>query len=148
MLKKQELQEMQIMYRRISIPKEYKDINEWYSKTENKQQFKESLNPYNTETTFNYINDSFLNDISRMKDYKGRLTGFTNLDNEINGVCPGLYVLGAISSLGKTTYICQLADQMASRGEHIIFFSLEQSRFELVSKAISRLTWEHSPRQC
>src|SRR5699024_749658 len=101
-----------------------KDINEWYSKIENKQQFKESLNPYNTETIFNYINDSFSNDIRRMKDYKGRLTGFTNLDNEINGVCPGLYVLGAISSLGKTTYICQLADQMASRGEHIIFFSL------------------------
>lgn len=143
----QELQEMQIMYRRISIPKEYKDINEWYSKTENKQQFKESLNPYNTETTFNYINDSFLNDISRMKDYKGRLTGFTNLDNEINGVCPGLYVLGAISSLGKTTYICQLADQMASRGEHIIFFSLEQSRFELVAKSISRQTFMINPKE-
>ena len=82
-----------------------------------------------------------------MNNYKGRSTGFKELDKKINGVYPGLYVLGAISSLGKTTYIHQLADQMASKGEKIIFFSLEQSKFELVAKGVSRQTFLINPRE-
>ena len=52
---------------------------------------------------------------------------------------PGLYVLGAISSLGKTTFCGQMADQLASTGEHVLYFSLEQTRLELVCKGLSRL---------
>ena len=59
----------------------------------------------------------------------------------------GLYVLGAISSLGKTTFIHQMGDQMASRGEHVLFFSLEQSKFELVAKSISRETYKINNRE-
>lgn len=136
-----------INYHKVSIPKEYKDVNEWYISIGNKDIFKGLLNPFKNQTVLNYIDDSFLNDIERMKGFKGRSTGFKNLDKEINGVVPGLYVLGAISSLGKTTYITQLADQMASRGEHIIFFSLEQSRFELVAKSISRQTCILNPKE-
>lgn len=139
--------EKNIKYHKVSIPKEYKDINEWYIETGDKDTFKKLLNPFNNQTVLNYIDNSFLNDIERMKGFKGRSTGFKNLDKEINGVVPGLYVLGAISSLGKTTYITQLADQMASRGEHIIFFSLEQSRFELVAKSISRQTCILNPKE-
>lgn len=136
-----------INYHKVSIPKEYKDVNEWYISIGNKDIFKGLLNPFKNQTVLNYIDDSFLNDIERMKGFKGRSTGFKNLDKEINGVVPGLYVLGAISSLGKTTYITQLADQMASREEHIIFFSLEQSRFELVAKSISRQTCILNPKE-
>lgn len=130
-----------ISYHKMQIPEEYNDINEWYIATGDKETFKKLLNPFTSQTVLNYIDNSFLNDVKRMKGYKGRSTGFHNLDYEINGVIPGLYVLGAISSLGKTTFIHQLADQMASRGEHIIFFSLEQSQFELVAKSISRQTY-------
>lgn len=140
------LKELKISYRVLEIPKEYKDINEWYLAINDKTTFKQELNPYNRDTIYSYINNSFLNDISKMKNYKGRSTGFKELDKKINGVYPGLYVLGAISSLGKTTYIHQLADQMASRGEKVIFFSLEQSRFELVAKSISRQTFLINPR--
>lgn len=59
----------------------------------------------------------------------------------------GLYVLGAISSLGKTTFIHQMGDQMASKGEHVLFFSLEQSKFELVAKSISRETYKINNRE-
>lgn len=135
------LTEKNISYHIVDIPKEHKDINEWYIATGDKETFKKLLNPFTSQTVLNYIDNSFLNDVKRMKGYKGRSTGFHNLDYEINGVIPGLYVLGAISSLGKTTFIHQLADQMASRGEHIIFFSLEQSQFELVAKSISRQTY-------
>lgn len=139
--------EKNISYHKVQIPKEYKDINEWYIETGDKDIFKGLLNPFKNQTVLNYIDNSFLKDIERMKGFKGRSTGFKNLDKEINGVVPGLYVLGAISSLGKTTYITQLADQMASRGEHIIFFSLEQSRFELVAKSISRQTCILNPKE-
>lgn len=56
-------------------------------------------------------------------------------------------MLGAISSLGKTTLIHQITDQMAEAGEHIIFFSLEQSRFEMVAKSISRETYKMNSRE-
>ena len=36
---------------------------------------------------------------------------------------------------------------MAKQGEHIIFFSLEQSRFELVAKGISRQTYILNPQE-
>ena len=68
----------------------------------------------------------------------GYKTGFRNLDTKTKGLFPGLYVLAAIPSLGKTTLAHQMADQLATRGTEVLFFSLEQSRLELVSKSINR----------
>lgn len=65
-------------------------------------------------------------------------TGFPRFDQFTSGIFPGLYTIGAISSLGKTTFIHQIADQMAAAGKHVLFFSLEMSRLEMVSKSISR----------
>ena len=87
-----------------------------------------------------YLNRLMAGEIERFKQGATRRTGFNNLDAQTGGVYPGLYVLGAISSLGKTTFIHQMADQMAARGEDVLYFSLEQSRLELVSKSLSRLT--------
>ena len=66
-------------------------------------------------------------------------TDYTTNGNA-GGLYSGLYVLAAISSLGKTSFALQLADQLAERGNDIIFFSLEQSKLELVSKSIARRT--------
>ncbi len=69
-------------------------------------------------------------------------TGFASLDSALNGgLYPGLYIFGAVSSLGKTTLLLQIADNIAASGGDVIFFSLEQSRFELMSKSISRETF-------
>lgn len=68
-------------------------------------------------------------------------TGYGNLDT----FCPlysGLYVLGAVSSLGKTTFMNQMSYQIAEQGFTVCFFSFEQSRLELVSKAMSRLSYQ------
>jgi replicative DNA helicase len=67
-------------------------------------------------------------------------TGFQTLDEQTGGLYAGLYVIAAISSLGKTTLTLQLAEQIAQRGQDVLFFSLEQSRLELVSKGIARRT--------
>ena len=86
-----------------------------------------------------YLHDNYVDDAQRFAKYKGRKTGYSNID-EITNLYPGLYVLGAISSLGKTTFACQLADQLAEAGEHVLYFSLEQTMYELVTKGLSRLT--------
>lgn len=69
-------------------------------------------------------------------------TGFDNLDNALGGgLHEGLIILGAISALGKTTFMLQLADQIAAAGQDVIFFSLEMSKYELIAKSISRFTY-------
>lgn len=69
-------------------------------------------------------------------------TGFKAIDEALGGgLRDGLIVFGAVSSLGKTTFSLQLADQIASSGRDVLFFSMEQSKFELVSKSISRMTY-------
>ena len=67
-------------------------------------------------------------------------TGFYQFDRLAGGLYPGLYVIGAISSLGKTTFVQQLADNVAAAGKPVLFFSLEMSMLELASKSISRKT--------
>lgn len=70
-------------------------------------------------------------------------TGFSELDKELDGgFYPGLYILGAISSLGKTTLLLQIADQIAQSGKDILYFSLEMAASELISKSISRHTYK------
>jgi primase-polymerase (primpol)-like protein/archaellum biogenesis ATPase FlaH len=87
-----------------------------------------------------YLEDVFIKDIDKFKSYKDRKTGFKNLDELTGGLYPGLYVIGAISSLGKTTFVHQMGDQLAAMGDHVLFFSLEQSRLEMVTKSLSRIT--------
>ena len=69
-------------------------------------------------------------------------TGFTELDKVIEGgLYPGLYILGAISSLGKTSFLLQMADQIAASGQDVLYISMEMSRNELIGKSISRLSY-------
>ena len=65
-------------------------------------------------------------------------TGFNRLDRAIK-ITDGLYIIGAISSLGKTTFALQIADHVAENGRDVIIFSLEMSRKELIDKSICRM---------
>ena len=66
---------------------------------------------------------------------------FPGLDEALGGgLYPGLYMMGAISSLGKTTLACQIADQIAAAGQPVLIFSLEMARKEIFAKSISRLS--------
>ena len=68
-------------------------------------------------------------------------TGFPVLDSVLDGgLYEGLYGIGAISSLGKTTFALQIADQIAAAGSDVLIFSLEMSRNEMIAKSLSRLT--------
>lgn len=83
------------------------------------------------------LHGQFASDIAAFKACGNFTTGYPPLDR-IQPFYPGLYCLGAISSLGKTTFALQLADQVAASGRYVIYFSLEQGRFELVSKSLAR----------
>ncbi len=69
-------------------------------------------------------------------------TGFDNLDKLLDGgLIPGLYIVGAISSLGKTTFCLQMADYIAKHGNDVIYVSLEMDSKELIAKIISSKTY-------
>ncbi|MCM1497522.1 MAG: hypothetical protein NC124_03555 [Clostridium sp.] len=66
-------------------------------------------------------------------------TGFRNLDEMLGGgISAGLIVLGAVSSLGKSTIALQIAQNMAKQGVTVLFFSMEMTTARIASKAISR----------
>lgn len=85
-----------------------------------------------------YINNTMQKEIAEFARNGNLKSGYANLD-AITNLYPGLYFIGAISSLGKTTFIHQMADQMAANGQHVLFFSLEQSTLELASKSLARI---------
>lgn len=95
---------------------------------------------YLKNSTANHLQE-FINGIADSVNTPYIPTGFSNLDKILEGgLYEGLYIVGAISSLGKTTLITQIADQIAEAGEDVLIFSLEMARSEIMAKSISRLT--------
>lgn len=73
-------------------------------------------------------------------------TGLKGLDKALaGGLFPVLYVMGAISSLGKTSLAVQLADTIAKSGRPVLYFSLEMAKRELRAKSLSRLMYRAGP---
>ena len=70
-------------------------------------------------------------------------TGFEKLDEKLDGGFLGgnLVVVGAISSLGKTSFVLQIGSQIAESGRDVLIFSLEMSKNELNAKTISRYSY-------
>lgn len=74
-------------------------------------------------------------------------TGFKELDKILDGgLYPGLYIVGAISSLGKTSLCLQIGDNIAAHGQDVLVFSLEMSKKELISKSLSRIMAQHDKK--
>lgn len=92
----------------------------------------------NQDSMLNYLEEEFGKNLDTFQGIKLQ-TGCPYLDNQLgNCIYPGMYVVAAISSLGKTTLVHQIADQIAEMGTHIIYFSIEQSRMELLCKSLAR----------
>lgn len=95
---------------------------------------------YLKTSTASHLQD-FINGIGESANTPAQPTGFAKLDTTLDGgLYEGLYILGAITSLGKTTLALQIADQIAQSGRDVLIFSLEMARAELMSKSISRHT--------
>lgn len=84
---------------------------------------------------------AFLSGVAASANTPATRTGFVKLDEALDGgLYEGLYIIGAISSLGKTSFALQMADQIALFGRDVLIFSLEMARTELIAKSISRWT--------
>ena len=147
------LDKLGITYYRLDIFQPYKDANE--ALNANRQDFAEVIaQAENVEAealeaekeelqreSVLYSLQDFLKGIEESKRATYLPTGFGSLDNLLDGgLYAGLYIVGAISSLGKTTFCLQIADQIAQRGQDVLVFSLEMAKKELIAKTISRLT--------
>lgn len=51
-------------------------------------------------------------------------------------------LLAQFLACGKTTLALQIADNVARQGQKVFIYTLEQSKFELVTKAVSRTSFE------
>lgn len=153
---KAELDRLGVISISDSLPEDYKDPNEFLTK--DKSAFKTFIGnaPKNKAEaeelrlkalTQEYEQTSALNDLgSFIKTVRRKVsyypTGYIHLDHILDGgLYPGLYFIGAISSLGKTTLALQIADQIAEQGQDVLIFSLEMDKNELLAKSISRFTY-------
>ena len=106
----------------------------------------EERSAYLSTNTAAYL-QQFINGIADSVNTEAIPTGFRTLDNVLDGgLYEGLHTIGAISSLGKTTLIMQVADMVAESGRDVLIFSLEMARAELMSKSISRHTLQQAMR--
>lgn len=133
---------------RLEFPTEYKDINDFLQADKprlirclaefEKQRAQDKLKDLGNAGT---LLDGFIDEINKNINTTGIKTGFGMLDQKLGGgLYAGLYTLGAISSLGKTSLALQIADNVAASGHDVIFFSLEMSVNELLAKSFSRLS--------
>ena len=146
------LKKLGIDYINADYPKGIKDPNEWLMRDREGMAsaislFKEKANRVLLEQNGNKYKAAdlleYFKTIEQQPAGFEAKTGFEELDkNLFGGLYEGLYIIGAISSLGKTTFTLQLADQIAAKGQDVIFFSLEMSKYELMSKSLSRLTYQ------
>lgn len=132
--------------------KSYKDINEAYIANRELLESRADLiykNPALDIKRTLYKETSSTNELLELlasyetKKTKAISTGFKNLDSVLyGGFFTGLYILGAVSSLGKTSFALQIASNIAEAGKDVVIFSLEMSSQELLAKVISRFTFE------
>ena len=152
-------------YRHLLLPESYKDANEFLMKDRVKfiewvkagEDFdfmiSEKENQREVEAIEVKAREKFLSEFVsyRLNGFSefilqnkagGISTGFESLDKVLGGgLFPGLYVVGANSSLGKTTLVLQIADSIAKSGRGVLIFSLEMSANELIAKTLSRLSF-------
>lgn len=147
------LKRLDIPFYRFNPAGEYKDSNE--ALQGNREAFRQAVEEaehiqdeaeqaqreaYLSTSTSNYL-QSFIDGIADSVNTPYIPTGFKKLDTVLDGgLYEGLYIVGAISSLGKTTLITQIADQIAQTGQDVLIFSLEMARAEIMAKSISRHT--------
>lgn len=91
--------------------------------------------------------DKLIARIHSPNNYSCAASGYKAIDRMLDGgFYSGLYVIGAISGLGKTTFINNVADNMAKAGRKVIYISLEMATEEIIAKSISRLTYEQATK--
>jgi len=72
-------------------------------------------------------------------DIMGIPTGFSRLDDLLNGLEPGLLVLAGQPGMGKTTLANLIAANVAAQGTPVLYVTYENSRENLILKHLCRM---------
>lgn len=62
--------------------------------------------------------------------------GFPALDNKLP-MLPGCYLLGALPSLGKTTFALNVAANICEQGERVLYISYEPTKYQIATKDLA-----------
>ncbi len=76
----------------------------------------------------------------------GISTGFAKLDEMIGGLKPALYMLGAASSMGKTTLLSAISRNVAAQGLAVAEFMLEMDEMEDGLRSAAALAFKNDHR--
>lgn len=93
---------------------------------------------WNEKSILTTVNKHFRNGEFRVNT-TSYSTGFDLLDKKLNGgLSKGLYCIGSIPGIGKSTLIMQIAENISSNDVPVVVFSLEMDIDHLTDKAVSR----------
>lgn len=104
-----------------------------------------NIQPQTIESLFGQVRDYWHNVTERLQVKKdqhmgpllGLSSGFGHLDNLLDGLRPGLHILLGAPSIGKSTFLNQIAFNVA-REAHSFFVPFEDTPIDLVCQHISR----------
>lgn len=99
------------------------------------------------ESVYRNPNNKFQKFLDSIQKFHNPLlsTGLPSVDKALGGgLDDQLYVIGAPSSIGKTTLVLQIADHIAAQQHYVIYFALEMSSNQLYAKTLNRLSYINS----
>lgn len=122
----------------------YHDVNDFLMADPYKLKTMVDLLPHKG-SNYLYMIDDFEADQAHRAGQPALSTGLKQLDDALGGgLYPGLYSIGSVPSLGKTSLILQIADYLASQQQQVLFFSLEMSRYELTCRSLARILYQNN----
>lgn len=130
----------------LALPEGCKDVNEALVKNRDALQAacEAAIAPQGVQQQPT-LEDEFLAYLDRRGWAAVMSTGIAGLDKALDGgLHAGLTVLGAVSSMGKTSLMLQMADTLAAAGRNVLFITIEMSRMELIAKSAVRGTKERA----
>ena len=132
----------------LALPEGCKDVNEALIKDREELKAICEFAPLGVEISVKHeksIEDEFLDYLNKHSQKAVFATGISGLDKALDGgLHAGLTVLGAVSSMGKTSLMLQMADTLAAAGRNVLFITIEMSRMELIAKSAVRGTRERA----
>ncbi len=72
------------------------------------------------------------------EQYKNLASGFTRLDTALGGI-HGINVIGGAPKVGKSTFLIQIASEMALRHIPVLYYDFENGRQKIYRRTLSRL---------
>lgn len=88
------------------------------------------------EREFSFFNSNLLS--QEGEEYKNVVSGFPLLDERLEGV-RGINVIGGAPKAGKSTWLIQIATELARRRVPVLYYDFENGRQRIYQRTVSRL---------